>query len=65
MDTLYYRKIAEMIARDELDPGLREAAARVLATPRHSKARIAKADKLAVKAWMRQWCDARRPAEAP
>lgn len=70
MDTLYYRKIAEIVMRDmrDMDPAslrLRGAAERALALPRDSKARVAKADKRALKDWMRQWCDARRPAEAP
>jgi hypothetical protein len=59
MDTLYYRKIAEMMQRDEQDTNLRAAAERVLLTPRNSRARIAKGDKRALKTWMRAWCDKR------
>jgi hypothetical protein len=59
MDTLYYRKIAEIVRRDEQAPELRAAAERALSTPRDSKARIGRMDKRALKTWMRAWCDAR------
>lgn len=57
VDTLYYRKVAEIVMRDEIAADLRAAADRVLATPREGKARIAKTDRRAMKAWMVAWCD--------
>lgn len=59
MDTLYYRKIAEIVRRDEQEPALRAAAERALSTPRDGKARIARADRRTLKTWMRAWCDQR------
>lgn len=64
MDTLYYRKIAEIVRRDVLDADpaslrLRGTAERVLVSPRDSKARLESADKRALKTWMRAWCDLR------
>ena len=59
MDTLYYRKIAEIIRRDEQEPALRAVAERALSTPRDGKSRIAKADRRTLKTWMRRWCDER------
>lgn len=57
MDTLYYRKIAEIILRDESDTALRSVAARVSATPYDNAAKIAKSDRRKLKVWMRHWCD--------
>ena len=59
MDTLYYRKIAEIIRRDEQEPALRAVAESALSTPRDGKSRIAKADRRTLKTWMRRWCDER------
>lgn len=56
--TLYYRKIAEIVLRDERAPALRYAAHRVLATGRGTRDRLVTADKRALKAWMLLWCDA-------
>jgi hypothetical protein len=56
MDTLYYRKIAEIILRDESDAVIREAAHRVLGLPR-DRGSIRKPDRKALKTWMRAWCD--------
>jgi hypothetical protein len=57
MEILYYRKIAELLLRDEQNEALREAAERVKALPHTGKAKIAKGDRRALKAWMYAWCD--------
>ena len=57
METLYYRKIAEIVLRDEEDMALREAAIRVLALPRDRKSNVAKTDRRKLKAYMHKWCD--------
>lgn len=62
MDTLYYRKIAEIVRRDETEPDMRAVADRALNTERDGKARIAKRDGRWLKAWMRRWCDVRQQA---
>ena len=63
MDTLYYRKIAEIVRRDVADAEMRAIAERALNTPRDRKARLAKADKRALKSWMHAWCDAAEAGE--
>lgn len=65
MATLYYRKIAEIVRRDENEPAVLAAAGRVAATGREGKSRIAKADRRLLKAWMYRWCDVRAPAPSP
>jgi hypothetical protein len=54
MDTTYYRKIAEIVARDDPGTELAEVASRVLSArnPR-------KADKKKLKTWMYTWIDRR------
>ena len=55
----YYRKIAEIIVRDEPDPVLRAAAFRVLETGRGGRYRIRRRDRRRLKQWMLRWCDAK------
>jgi hypothetical protein len=57
MDTLYYRKIAEIVMRDEPDMEMKAAAGRALDVGRDSKGQISKRDRRLLKEWMRRWCD--------
>jgi hypothetical protein len=57
MEITYYRKIAELILRDEQNEALQKAAERIKALPYEGKAKIAKSDRRALKAWMYAWCD--------
>lgn len=57
METIYYRKIAELVHRDERhDAAVRSAAERALATGRETGDNIARKDRRLLKAWMRDWC---------
>lgn len=57
MDTLYYRKIAEIMKRDEDNIELREIALRVLALGRDKHDNVRSADRKKLRAWLLQWCD--------
>ena len=52
MDTVYSRKIAEIVLRDEQDYELRRMAARAI-----EARKIRKKDRRELKKWMLAWCD--------
>jgi hypothetical protein len=55
METLYYRKIAEIAKRDSGDHSVVEIAERVLATGHDTRDRIRKSDRRALRSFMLQW----------
>lgn len=59
MDTLYYRKIAQIAHRDG-DEVIRGVAVRVEETGRLTGDQVQPTDKRALRLWMREWCARKR-----